>query len=114
MSERYTVRVLDTPYIVVTDEREEQVEKVAKLVDHSMRALLERNPRASVTMAGIYTAFQFCDEKIKAEEVANNLRVQLQGYLEDMNKLRGELDEQRRRASSLEQELRALRSEHRD
>ena len=109
MSERYTIRVLDTPYSVVTDESEEHVEKVAKLVDASMRDLLERNPRASVTMSAIYTAFQFCGEKLKAEDAANHLRGQLKSYLEDMNKMRGEYEELRRKTTMQEQELLKLR-----
>ena len=47
-------------------------------------------------MAAIYAAIQFADGKRRAEETADNLRGQLRSYLEDMNKLRAELDELRR------------------
>lgn len=114
MSERYTIRVLDTPYSVVTDESEEHVERVAKMVDASMRELLDRNPRASVTMSAIYTAFQFCGDKIKADDAANHLRGQLKSYLEDMNKMRGEMEEWRRKATMQEQELDKLRKKLED
>ena len=96
MNERYTIKILDTPYSVMTDAGRTEVEQVASMVDTAMRELLDKNPRASVTMAAIYAAIQFADGQRRAEETADNLRGQLRSYLEDMNKLRAELDELRR------------------
>ncbi len=96
MSERYTIKIMGTPYSVMTDASRTQVEQVASMVDTAMRELLDKNPRASVTMAAIYAAIQFADDKRRAEETADNLRGQLRSYLDDMNKLRLELDELRR------------------
>ena len=96
MNERYTIKILDTPYSVMTDAGRTEVEQVASMVDTAMRELLDKNPRASVTMAAIYAAIQCADGKRRAEETADNLRGQLRSYLEDMNKLRAELDELRR------------------
>ena len=96
MNERYTIKILDTPYSVMTDAGRTEVEQVASMVDTAMRELLDKNPRASVTMAAIYAAIQFADGKRRAEETADNLRGQLRSYLEDMNKLRPELRELRR------------------
>ena len=96
MNERYTIKILDTPYSVMTDAGRTEVEQVASMVDTAMRELLDKNPRASVTMAAIYAAIQLADGKRRAEETADNLRGQLRSYLEDMNKLRAELDELRR------------------
>ena len=96
MNERYTIKILDTPYSVMTDAGRTEVEQVASMVDTAMRELLDKNPRASVTMAAIYATIQFADGKRRAEETADNLRGQLRSYLEDMNKLRAELDELRR------------------
>ena len=105
MSERYTIRVLDTPYTVVTEESVERMEQVAAMVDRTMRDLLDRNQRASITMAAIFTAIQFCGEKLKAEETAGNLRVQMKSYLEDNNRMRSEQEELRKKATQLELEL---------
>ena len=105
MSNRYTIQVMDTPYVVVSEESADRVEQVALLVDRTMRDLLERNPRASVTMAAIYTAIQICGEKFKVEDTADNLRLQMKNYLEDMNRMRGEQDELRKKVAKLEQEL---------
>ncbi|MBQ6000634.1 MAG: cell division protein ZapA [Clostridia bacterium] len=97
MSEQYEIRILGTAYNVTTSENRDTVEKTARMVDETMRELMNRNPRASVTMAAIYAAIQFADEKRRSDETADNLRAQLRSYLEDMNKLRLELDEARRR-----------------
>lgn len=51
MNERYTIKILDTPYSVMTDAGRTEVEQVASMVDTAMRELLDKNPRASVTMA---------------------------------------------------------------
>lgn len=61
MNERYTIKILDTPYSVMTDAGRTEVEQVASMVDTAMRELLDKNPRASVTMAAIYAAIQFAD-----------------------------------------------------
>ena len=86
MNERYTIKIMGTPYSVMT----------ASMGDTAMRELLDKYPRASGTMAAIFAAIQFADGKRRAEETADNLRGQLRTYLEDMNKLRAELDELRR------------------
>ena len=110
MKNKLSVKVLDTVYAVSSDESEEYVEQVAKSVDKTMRAILEGDTRASVTMAAIFTAFGFCDDKFKAETSAENLRAQLKNYLEDMSKLRAEADDARKEVARLTLESSQLRS----
>ena len=74
MNERYTIKILDTPYSVMTDAGRTEVEQVASMVDTAMRELLDKNPRASVTMAAIYAAIQFADGKRRAEERGDKQR----------------------------------------
>ncbi|MBQ3077065.1 MAG: cell division protein ZapA, partial [Clostridia bacterium] len=82
MSQQYTIRVLGTPYTVRTDSPQEEVEQAAAAVEGAMQTLLDKNPRASVTMSAIYAAIQFADDKRRAEESAAHLRGQLKGYLD--------------------------------
>jgi len=100
MSEQYTIKVLGTPYTVRTDAPQQQVEQAAAAVEGAMRQLLDKNPRASVTMSAIYAAIQFADDKRRAEESADHLRGQLKGYLDDLAALRSEVEALRREAAA--------------
>jgi cell division protein ZapA len=110
MKNKLSVKILDTVYNVSSNETEDYVEKVAKQVDRAMRAVLEADTRSSVTVAAIFSALGFCDEKMKAEISAENLRTQLKSYLEDMSKLRAEAEDARKEAARLTLEASQLRS----
>ncbi|HWP80282.1 MAG TPA: cell division protein ZapA [Terriglobales bacterium] len=110
MKNKLNVKILDTVYNVSSNESEEYVEKVARQVDHAMRAVLEADTRSSVTVAAIFAALGFCDEKLKAEIASENLRSQLKSYLEDMNKLRAEAEDARKEAARLTLEASQLRT----
>ena len=44
MSEQYEIRILGTAYNVTTSENRDTVEKTARMVDETMRELMNRNP----------------------------------------------------------------------
>lgn len=110
MKNKLSVKILDTVYNVSSNETEDYVEKVAKQVDRAMRAVLEADTRSSVTVAAIFAALGFCDEKTKAEISSENLRSQLKSYLEDMSKLRAEAEDARKEAARLTLEVSQLKS----
>jgi len=112
MKNRVQVKIMDSTYTILADEPEEYVEKIAKEVDKRIRDLLETNDKMSVTMAAVLTAFNLCDEARKANESADNLRSQIKGYLEEINKYRNQAEEARREAARQQSELLNLRLQH--
>ncbi len=108
MERKISVRILDTSYTLITEESEEYANRVAKILDEELRAILEAS-KFSHAMASVYAAFKFCDEKIKAQETCDSLRGQLKSYIEDMNKLRVNYDDLKRENTRLTNEVSSMK-----
>lgn len=102
--------VAGTDYTIATDEPEEYVRRLADKVDRQMRALLEGDTRVTLTMASVLTAITLADEAEKSAESLDNLRSQIQGYLEDSHQARTEADSLRREMDRLRRENEFLRA----
>lgn len=103
------VSICGTDYYITSEEDEAYVRSVADKVEAQMNAIMEANPRVSVTMAAVLTALDSCDEGLRALSSADNLRSQIKDYLEESSKARMEADEARRENERLKRELQSLR-----
>ena len=108
--QRVKVIICGTEYTITSDEPEEYIRELALGVDRDMRALSENDNRVSTTMAAVLTAITNADAAKKAVGAADNLRVQMKGYLDDNARSRQEADAARREADRLRRELDELRN----
>lgn len=109
MKNRVTLRIVDSNYNILSTEPEEYVQKIGAAVDYKMREILQSNSNVSTLMAAVLTAVNICDELNKANETAENLRVQIKQYLEELNKAKMENEESRKEIARLYRELQALK-----
>ena len=71
---------------------------------------MSNNSRISVTQAAIVTALEFADEAKKCEITAENLRTQIQEYLEDAARARTDVEIMKRENERLLKEIASLKS----
>jgi cell division protein ZapA (FtsZ GTPase activity inhibitor) len=95
---------------ILSDDTEEYVQSVGREVEAAIEAVTSKNERASLTLAAIITALNFCDTSHKALDAADNLRSQIKDYLEDSSKARLEVDEARREIEKMKKEIQTLRA----
>jgi len=108
---RVTVKIADNEYTIVADETEEYIRKIGGMVNSRMTEMLEANPRMSTLMAAVLCCTNFCDELMKAQNAADNLRAQMKTYLDESAKYRAEADEARREIARLNNEIQSLRAQ---
>lgn len=106
---RIKLNICGTDYIIVSDEKEEYMEEIAKEIDEAMNITLKNNMRVSVTMAAVLTALRYCDESKKSMADADNLRTQIKDYLEESVEARMQADEARNEILKLEKEVKSLK-----
>lgn len=103
--QKVTVEICGSNYVVSTDDTPEYLRGLAERVDDDMGRLLVQMPNASVTAAAVLCSLNYLDEADKNTNNAENMRSQLQDYLEDASKARLETEELRRENAYLRREL---------
>ena len=102
MANRITVTICGDDYTLLAEESPSYMQKVAALVDAKMADIMASG-RVSRMDAAVLAAANLADEMLKQQVNAENLRSQLKGYLDDMNKAKSELSECRRELVKLQQ-----------
>ncbi|MBR0113460.1 MAG: cell division protein ZapA [Clostridia bacterium] len=95
-------------YNINTDDDPEYLEQLGKELDGKINALVQSNSRVSVTQAAVLTALEYIDLYKKSERDCDNLRTQIQAYLEDAARNRTDAELARREVAALKKELEAL------
>lgn len=102
MANRINVSICGDDYTFMAEESPAYMQKVAAIVDAKMSEIMSSG-RVSRMDAAVLTAVNLADELLKQQSSAENLRSQLKGYLDDMNKAKSELSECRRELVKLQQ-----------
>lgn len=102
--------IAGTDYIISTEDDAEYTENLGKELDEKIRQILKDSGRLSVTQAAILCALEYADTAKKCEESAENLRSQIQDYLEDAARARTDAEITKREAERLSRELASLRN----
>ncbi len=100
------LEICGSSYVVSTSDSEEYLLGLAERLDKDMNQLMIDSPNASVTAAAVITALSYLDEAEKSAFGADNMRAQIQGYLEDASRARLAAEEAKREAQQLRGELR--------
>ena len=102
MANRITVSICGDEYTLMADESPSYMQKVASMVDSRMDEIMATG-RVSRVDAAVLAAANLADELLKQQSTADNLRNQLKGYLDDVNKAKAELSECKRELFKLQQ-----------
>ncbi len=97
-------------YFINTDEDPKEIQDLGKELDTRMGKMMHENARISVTQAAVLAALESADLAKKAEQSAENLRSQIQEYLEDAARAKTNAEVSRREAERLGKELSTLRA----
>jgi cell division protein ZapA (FtsZ GTPase activity inhibitor) len=103
------VKVCGTEFNILSEDNEEYTQKIASVVDRKMKQTLETNPRVSISNIAILTALEFCDLSKKLADQTENMKNQLNEYLEESQKAREEADDARKETEKLRSEIETLR-----
>lgn len=104
MANRITVSICGEDYTLLAEESPSYMQQVAALVDAKMTEIMASG-RVSRMDAAVLAAANLADEFLKQQSSTENLRSQLKGYLDDMNKAKNELSECKRELFKLQQKL---------
>lgn len=91
MKNRSTINIAGENYILLSEETDGYMQRVANLVnDKISQAKLSKNGISSMQALSL-SACNLADDYMKAVEASENLRLQMKKYLEESDNLRKEL-----------------------
>lgn len=99
------LEICGSSYVVSTGDSEEYLLGLAERLDSDMNQVMMEAPNASVTAAAVITALGYLDEAEKSAFGADNMRAQIQDYLEDAAKARMVAEDARREEDQLRRQL---------
>jgi len=95
---KMSVRILGQDHYLITTDDQQYVERVARLVDDRMQAILKSNSSLSYTKIAILTALNLADDLTKA-------RQQLEEVLPNQQIPKGDIEETKKQITSLTQHV---------
>ena len=104
MQNRVTVSICGEDYTFVAEEAPSYMQKVGSYVGDKMEEMLN-GAKVGRTDAAVLTAANIADELFKSQAVAEQLRAQIKGYLDEANKAQSEVSELKREIFRLQQRL---------
>ena len=100
---RVDVKIAGDTFTILAAESEEYIRRVAQYVDSKIAAV-NTTGRLPMLDAAILAACNITDEQFKASQNEENMRVQLKAYLDDIARLRTEVNELRRELAKKDKE----------
>ena len=100
MANRVTITICGEEYTLVADESSAYMQKVGSYVSDKMEGA-----KVARTDAAVLTAVNLADELFKSQTAAEQLRVQIKGYLDEASKAQNEVSELKREVFRLQQRL---------
>lgn len=104
-SQKVKLEICGSSYVVSTNDTEEYLQGLAERLDRDMNQVMIDSPSASVAAAAVITALAYLDEAEKNAFSADNMRVQIQNYLEDASKARMMTEEYKKEVEKLRREV---------
>ncbi len=108
--EKIKLKIGNDEYSIVTDDNLEYVAQLGAELDKKITALMRENERISVTQAAILTALECADAAKKSEMTSENLRGQIQEYLEDSARARTDVEIMKRENERLLKEIASFKA----
>ncbi len=108
--EKIKLWIANEEYNIATDDDLDYVAQLGEELNQRITAIMRDSTRISVTQAAILTALEYADFAKKSEITSDNLRGQIQEYLEDAARARTDAEISRREVERLTKELAAARA----
>ena len=102
MANRVTINICGEEYTFVAEESSAYMQKVGSYVGDKMAEVLN-SAKVGRTDAAVLTAANITDELFKAQAVAEQLRAQIKGYLDEASRAQAEVSELKREIFRLQQ-----------
>ena len=97
MKERYIVEISGIELNLLSDENEEYVLGLAKIIDGRINGMVMSNKRCSKTEAALVCALDYLDDKLKTTLTLETVKKQRDEGLLEIQRLRKELDDLRQK-----------------
>ena len=104
MANRVVITICGEEYTFVAEESSAYMQKVGSYVGDKMAEVLN-SAKVGRTDAAVLTAANITDELFKAQAVAEQLRAQIKGYLDEASRAQAEVSELKREIFRLQQRL---------
>jgi len=104
VKQKISVTIAGHDLLLVSNEPEVHVQRVATLVDNELLSIRETSPELSFQKALILASTNLADRLIHAEETAESLRKQLKDYIEEVARSKNELADTRRELNRLKKD----------
>ncbi len=111
MNTKMEVKINNMEYVVVSNEPEEYVQRVALLVNKKISEVKNTNGQLSTAMLSVMAAMNLADEVLKANDSLNNLRTEITEYMEDARECGAELEEKKLEVETLKEDMHKLEIE---
>ena len=108
--EKIRLLIAGEEYNIATDDDLDYVAKLGEELNSKISGIMNANSRISVTQAAILASLEFADAAKKSEITSDNLRGQIQEYLEDAARARTDNEIAKREIERLTKELSAARA----
>ena len=107
------MNICGTDYTLVSEEDDAKyMAELGAELNEKMKGLLEANPRLSITQCAVLSALDYLYACKKADSSSENLRSQIQDYLEDAARARTDSEITKRELERMGKELAALRAKN--
>lgn len=110
-NKRVEVKINNVEYMLVTNEPEEYVQRVALLVNKRMAQIQAGNKQLSTAMTAVLTSINIADELLKNEGVLDNIRQELKRYMEEAQSAGQELEAKKLEVEKLKEDMHKLQIE---
>ena len=107
--EKIKLIIANDEYSISTDNDLDYVAQLGEELNQRITTILNNSARISVTQAAILTALEYADAAKKGEITSENLRGQIQEYLEDAARARTDAEISKRELERVTKELNALK-----
>lgn len=108
--EKIKIIIANEEYNISTDNDLDYVAQLGEELNQRITAIMANSTRISVTQAAILTALEYADASKKGEISSENLRGQIQEYLEDAARARTDAEIAKRELERVTKELSALKA----
>ena len=108
--EKIKLMIAGEEYNISTDDDLDYVAQLGQELDKKISSLMRDNARISITQAAIVTALEYADAAKKSEITSENLRAQIQDYLEDAARARTDVEITKREPERVSKELAAAKA----
>lgn len=108
--EKIKLTIANEEYNISTDNDLDYVAQLGEELNRRITDIISGSSRISVTQAAILTALEYADAAKKGETTSENLRGQIQEYLEDAARARTDAEIAKRELERVSKELAAFKS----